>query len=87
MAVRRKHKDSKKFKRVAEKYILSDEEREVIWRMFFGPYKDEWKDGNGIVQNSDRDIAERLNIPITVVAQFIIARLDKHFYNLDSKHQ
>lgn len=36
--------------------------------MFFGPYEPEWKDKNGIVDNSDVTIAKRMNLSSSSVA-------------------
>lgn len=57
--------------------ILTDEEKEMIRTMFFGPYLDEWK-VNGIVDNRDLTIAKRLGIHKSKICGYIDIILRKH---------
>ena len=57
--------------------ILSDEEKESIRIMFFGPYKPEWKI-NGIVDNRDGIIGKRLGIHKVKVSGYIDIILREH---------
>lgn len=66
-------------------YILTEEEKTQINTMFFGPYKKEWKDEYGIVNNSDEAIGERLNIPTRVVSRYIYEIVEKKFSKLNRK--
>lgn len=47
---------------------LSKENIKDIKEMFLGPYKDEWRDKNGIVDNTDVTIARRLKLPFHAVS-------------------
>ncbi len=40
---------------------LTNEQKEQIEIMFFGPFKEEWKDDDGLVDNSVITIAKRVN--------------------------
>ena len=51
-------------------YVLSDKAKELIHRMLFGEYEPEWFNSDGVVENSDRAIAERLGVPTRVVRNF-----------------
>lgn len=58
---------------------LGPEEKEMIYQMFFGPFKDEWRDRGGLVDNSDIAIANRLNLSLQQVSGYIALILEKHF--------
>ena len=57
---------------------ITDEEKELIWIMFMGPYDDDWRDEKGVVDNTDRTIANRLNVNHHQTQNFISFKLDKH---------
>ena len=56
----------------------TEEQKELVWRMFFGPYKEEWRDANGIVDNKDTTIAERTGLSYKSVLNYIAMRLKDH---------
>lgn len=60
-------------------YFLTEKDKENIWQMFFGPYKEEWKDSKGIVDNHDITISKRLKMPKDTVCNYITERLNNHF--------
>jgi hypothetical protein len=62
---------------------LTDEQKEEIWRMFFGPYKKAWKNTDGIVDNTDATIAKRLGLNTDVVGNYISMRLKRHMIDLN----
>lgn len=66
-------------------YTLTDQQKNDIWQMFFGPYKDEWRDANGIVENADSDISKRLNIPKYAVIKYLILACNEYFKELDNE--
>ena len=53
-----------------ERFTLSTEQKKQILTMTYGPYKDEWRDKCGIVNNSDRHIADRLGLKTMTVTAF-----------------
>jgi len=59
-----------------DKTFLTEDQKNTILTMFWGPYKDSWKE-NGIVDNSDCTIAKRLNVKTVTVSQFLISNLTK----------
>ena len=61
------------------KASLTYEDKEIIRTMFWGPYKEEWKDKEGVVDNSDRAIANRLGMDFRVVGAFTARDTIKHF--------
>ena len=63
-------------------YILNNKVQKKIRTMFFGPYLDEWRDKEGIVDNRDTAIADRLNLPISVTSTYIRELLNKHFEDM-----
>lgn len=60
------------YEKVYEKnlYVLSKEEKEKVLVMLFGPYKKEWYNKKGVVENSDRIIAKRLGLNRHAVQDF-----------------
>jgi len=58
---------------------LSEEQEKEIHTMFFGPYKKEWKDKKGIVDNTDSTIAKRMKLETSVVANVITRICKAHF--------
>lgn len=57
----------------------------MIYQMFFGrPYLDEWKDENGVVENSDAAIAKRLALDTAEVGLFLNIATTERFALLDS---
>ena len=71
-----KHKD---------KNFLDNYQKELIIRMFYGPYEDRWRDKNGIIDNRDNVIAQRMNIKTATVAQFLIKHLKEIVYEHDKR--
>ena len=61
----------------SDKTFLTNEQKEEILAMFYGPYKNHWRDKNGVVDNSDSTIAKRMNVKTATVAQFLISNLTK----------
>ncbi len=59
-----------------DKTFLTEDQKNTILTMFWGPYEDSWKE-NGIIDNRDSTIAKRLNIKTATVAQFLISNLTK----------
>lgn len=47
---------------------LTIEEREMVRCMLLGPFKEEWFNSDGIVDNTDSTIAKRLDLPYSLVA-------------------
>ena len=60
-----------------DKTYLTENQKKLILKMFFGKYKDEWKDENGIVDNTDDTIAKRLGLLNITVSRFIYNTLNK----------
>jgi hypothetical protein len=58
---------------------LSKEDQKTIQQMLFGPYEPEWKLPNGIVDNSDPTIANRLNVETSAVSQYATTLMKNHF--------
>ena len=58
---------------------ISPEILEQIETMFFGPYKPEWKDAKGRVDNSDSAIGKRLNLSSFFVAFHTNKISEAHF--------
>lgn len=63
---------------------VSKEKVEEIETMFFGPYKDEWRDFNGIVDNTDETIAMRVGLAVGTTSH-VISRLCKKHWNKVTK--
>jgi hypothetical protein len=61
---------------------LTDEQKELVYQMFFGPYREEWKE-NGIVENSEKVIAERLGVPFKAVYNEIEKLVNAHFKKIE----
>ena len=67
--------------------ILTEEQKAEIHTMFFGPYKPEWRDYDGIIDNRDETIAKRLGINVSLVSSYI-ARIElKHFRKVMAEHE
>ena len=49
---------------------LTELEMESIERMFYGPFEKDWK-VNGFVDNYEKTISMRLNIPIGVIRSYL----------------
>ena len=73
-------------KRIAEKVFLTNEEKELIYRMVFGKYEKEWF-VDGVVDNRDSTIARRLNKPLTCVSRHIGVIVRNHFRKVDEKRK
>jgi hypothetical protein len=50
-------------------YELTEEDEINIYKMLFGKHKEEWRDKNGVVCNSDRDIANTLSLQYKAVVR------------------
>lgn len=62
--------------------MSTQDQRDSIYRMFFGPYEAEWRDEKGIVDNRDSEIAKRLNLNVMSVS-FVTERISReHFENI-----
>jgi len=57
---------------------LTKEQEELVYQMLMGPYLPEWKI-NGTVQNSDQEIADRMQISVNVVILKTTHIMSKHF--------
>lgn len=79
----REKKRIKVKKVIPEKYILSNEEKESIYTMFFGPYIDEWRNEKGIVENSDEIIAKRLSLSVNIVSDYTGIICKNHFKKVE----
>lgn len=66
---------------------LSDEEKRMVHIMFFGPYIDEWRLKNGIVDNSDATIAKRLNLSVTAVSGHTERICKDHFKMIEKLYK
>ena len=69
-------KDNKQYNK--EKSLTPKQQKEAYF-MFFGPYKQEWKDEKGFVDNTDATIARRLKVSERVVCSFINKIVKEHF--------
>lgn len=58
-------------------YVLSKEEKKKVLRMLFGPYKKEWYNKKGVVENSDRIIAKRLGLNRHAVSDFTTSYVNR----------
>lgn len=58
---------------------LTEEQKKLIKEMFFGPYKSEWKDKSGIVDNRDAVIAKRINVSKNMVCAYITEISMEHY--------
>ena len=69
--------------------ILTNEQKEMIRRYLFGPFKREWYDKKGILDNRDTTIAEDLNLSLYSVRAYTSKITNKHFNNIgnESKQQ
>ena len=67
-----------------KKKSLSIDEMKNICTQFFGPYKNEWRDKNGIVDNSDTKIAKRLGLDTDRVSDYTSLILKNHINNLNN---
>jgi hypothetical protein len=67
---------------MVENNPLSLQNKEDIEAMLFGPFKPEWRDEKGRIINSDRAIAERINIKISTVSNYSTKLLVDHFKKL-----
>lgn len=55
--------------------------------MFFGPYKDEWKNKNGIVDNSDTAIGKRLGFEAYLISSYTTKICKDHFEKIAKLHR
>lgn len=53
-----------------------------IWLMFFGPYEEEWRSNDGLVDNREEVIAKRLGLEREHVRSYIRYKLNVHFDKL-----
>ena len=67
---------------MASRYQLTKEHKDLIHQMFFGPFKDEWRDEKGFVDNRDDVIAKRLGVSLKAVSHQIEFQLNSHFSKL-----
>lgn len=67
-------------------HFLTDKEKEDIRGMFFGPYKKEWRDETGRVDNRDDVIAKRLGLPYDNVMRYIITLDKEHYQEIIAYH-
>jgi len=58
---------------------LTDEQRELVRRCLFGPFKKEWYGEDGFLDNSDRRIAEYLGVPVICISPITSRLVAKHF--------
>lgn len=61
---------------------LTPDQEDLIAEMFFGPYKKEWKNLNGIVDNRDSIIAERIGVSISLVCTYTDRISREHMKNV-----
>ena len=61
-------------------FKLTEEQMNLIDKMFWGPYKPEWKDKKGRAENGDGAIARRLGLKETVVSIYT-DRISKDHFN------
>ena len=74
--------DFKKCNRAKPSSSLTTEQKETIKDMFFGPYKEEWKSFDGIVDNTDSTIAKRLGVTMTLVSAHTERICKEHLNNV-----
>lgn len=63
---------------------LTKEDKAKIDQMFWGPYKDAWRDEKGLVDNTDETIANRLNLSLSAVKKYTAKSVDKHFKGIEA---
>ena len=61
---------------------ISKEVKDLVWQMFMGPYLPNWKDKDGIVENSDSIIAKRVGLPRVTVTKLLADRSKEHNKNI-----
>lgn len=66
--------------------VLTENDKQKIKRMFFGPYKKAWYK-NGIVDNSDSAIGKRLKIPERIVAEYTSYICERHFRRAEIRNR
>lgn len=66
---------------------MTDQERAMVYKMFFGPYIDEWRDERGYIDNSTKTIADRLELPAFNVSSYIDTELRKHFARVAKENE
>ena len=67
------------------RYYLTNHLKDEIRKMFFGPYLEEWRDKDGLVDNSDSAIGNRLGIDERVAGNYIRFLLKEHFEEMKNK--
>lgn len=58
---------------------LTEEDRIMIELMFWGPYRPEWKNRKGLVENGDETIGKRLSIKTVIVSRYTELLCAEHF--------
>ena len=58
---------------------LSREQQNLAREMFFGPYKPEWRDSEGIVDNRDSTIAKRIGVETGAISAYTEKIATVHF--------
>lgn len=66
-----------------KRYVVKEETKRDILDMLFGPYKTEWRSSSGIINNSDKDIADRLGISLSTVSVYSNSASEKRFAYLN----
>ena len=72
--------------KIKDRKLLSKEQKATIGIMLFGPYVDSWRDKDGIVDNRNSTIAERLGLKTMTVNGEITRQLKEHFENVRRYH-
>lgn len=53
------------------KLEITHYKKQLIERMFFGPYNEEWLDERGRIDNSDETISARTQLPLQFITVFL----------------
>lgn len=62
-----------------KRILLNKDQKSLICKMFWGPYLDEWKDENGVIDNTDQTIADRLGLNYHLIVSFLNQEVQNHF--------
>ena len=61
------------------KHQLTNKQKEIIRRHYFGPYDQSWFDSKGLLNNGDSDISKRIKAPIQAVTRYATKIIEEHF--------
>lgn len=52
------------------RHQLTNKQKEIIRRHYFGPYEKDWFDSKGLLKNSDLEISKKIKAPVQVVTRY-----------------